>query len=449
MKKLFGTDGIRGRVNKYPLTGDLAFKLGQAIALKFRNKNKIKVLIGKDTRQSGFIFEYAMASGLCSIGADVFLAGVTSTPAIAYLTRTYNADVGVAISASHNPAEDNGIKLFDAQGYKLPDEIENDIEDIILLSDHTIAEGIETDDIGKVCTVEDSDTRYIEFSKKTVNNILLDDIKIVLDCAHGAAFKVAPQIFMELGAEVIVLGNKPDGININEGYGALHPEVIKSEVLKHDADIGIALDGDADRIIMVDEKGNVLDGDRILAVCGLFMHENNLLTNNTIVGTVMSNIGFELFLKDKGVNFVRTNVGDRYVIQEMKNNNYNLGGEQSGHIILSDFNSTGDGVITALQVLNIMKKSENKLSNLSGDFVPYPQVQENIKVKEKKPINDMQKVTKAIFDVENELKKNGRVLVRYSGTEKKCRVMVEGNDLEEIKKHTQIIVNEIKNEIGE
>lgn len=449
MRKLFGTDGIRGRVNKYPLTGDLAFKLGQAVALKFRNKNKIKVLIGKDTRQSGFIFEYAMAAGLCSIGADVYLVDVASTPAIAYLTRTYGADVGVAISASHNPAEDNGIKLFDAYGYKLPDEVESDIEDVILSSDSTIAKGIKTEDIGKVCTVDDSNTRYIEFAKGTVNSVLLNGLKVVLDCAHGAAFKVAPQIFMELGADVIVFGDKPDGLNINDGYGALHPEVIKSGVLKHKADIGVALDGDADRIIMVDEKGNVLDGDRILAVCGLYMHENNLLTNNTIVGTVMSNIGFELFLKDRGINFVRTNVGDRYVIQEMKSNNYNLGGEQSGHIILSDFNSTGDGVITALQVLNIMKKSEKRLSELSGDFVPYPQIQENIKVKEKKPINDMQKVAKAIFDIENELKENGRVLVRYSGTEKKCRVMVEGKDLEEIKKHAHIIVNEIKNEIGE
>ncbi|MGR3219137.1 MAG: phosphoglucosamine mutase, partial [Candidatus Anammoxibacter sp.] len=304
----------------------------------------------------------------------------------------------------------------------------------------------------KVYTINDADERYIEFAKKSIKNRSLKGMKIVLDCANGAAYKIAPQIFTDLGADVAVFGDKPDGVNINRGCGALHADVIKSAVVEHKADIGISLDGDADRVIMVDENGDVLDGDHILAVCGLYMSKNGLLRNNTIVGTVMSNFGLEFFLKENGIKFVRTDVGDKYVVREMKNNNYNLGGEQAGHIILSDFNSTGDGIITALQVLNIMKETGKKLSALTsthnGKLVSLPQILKNIDVVEKKPIDDMEKVTNIINDIKGALKETGRVLVRYSGTEKKCRVMVEGKDKDKVDEYAQMIAIEIKNEIG-
>ncbi|MGR3320026.1 MAG: phosphoglucosamine mutase [Candidatus Anammoxibacter sp.] len=449
MKKLFGTDGIRGKVNTYPLTGDVAFRLGQAVASQFANKSKCKVVIGKDTRLSGCIFEYAITAGLCSMGADVYLAGLMTTPGVAHLVRTLSANVGVVISASHNPAEDNGIKLFDGQGYKLSDEVECDIEKRILSTDSFESSYPMIEDTGKVNTINNADESYTEFAKSTVNNVSFKGLKVVLDCAHGAAYKVAPQIFTELGAEVTVYGNKPDGLNINKDHGALHPEVIKSAVRKQKADIGVALDGDADRVTMVDENGNIFDGDHILAVCGLYMHETGSLRNNTIVGTVMSNMGFELFLKERGIKLIRTDVGDRYIIQEMRKNDYNLGGEQSGHIILSDFNSTGDGTITALQVMNIMQKTGKKLSELKRGFTPFPQLTRNINVKEKKPFHEMENVEKTILDVEKKLEGHGRVLVRYSGTEKKCRVMVECDDSNKLEEYAQIIINEIDKEVGE
>ncbi|MGR3179794.1 MAG: phosphoglucosamine mutase, partial [Candidatus Anammoxibacter sp.] len=309
-------------------------------------------------------------------------------------------------------------------------------------------ENIKIEDIGKVYTINDAAERYIKFAKESIKNSSLKGIKIVLDCANGAAYRIAPQVFMDLGADVVVFGDKPDGININRNCGTLHANVIKSAVMQHKADIGISLDGDADRVIMVDENGEVLDGDHILAVCGLYMSKNGLLKNNTIVGTVMSNFGFELFLKENGIKFVRTDVGDKYVIREMKDNNYNLGGEQAGHIIFADFNSTGDGIITALQVLNIMKESGKKLSTLDGKLVSLPQILKNIDVIEKKPIDEMGKVKDIINDIKSTLNGDGRVLVRYSGTEKKCRVMVEGKDTDRVDEYAQMIATEIKNEIG-
>ena len=449
MKKLFGTDGMRGKVNTYPLTCDIALRLGQAIASQFSKNGKCNVVIGKDTRLSGCIFEHAITAGLCSMGADVHLAGLMTTPGIAHMVRALSANVGIVISASHNPAEDNGIKLFDDQGYKLPDEVEYDIEKRIQSPGSFESSYPMIEDTGKVNTIYNADESYTKFAKATVKNVSLKGLKVVLDCAHGAAYKVAPQIFTELGAEVTVYGNKPDGLNINKGHGALHPEVIKSALQKQKADIGVALDGDADRIIMVDENGDLFDGDHILTVCGLYMHENGLLRNNTIVGTVMSNIGFELFLKDKGIKLIRTDVGDRYIIQEMKTNGYNLGGEQSGHIILSDFNTTGDGTITALQVMKIMQETGKKLSDLKRDYTPFPQLTKNIKVKEKKPFHEMKNVEKALHDVKKKLEGHGRVLVRYSGTEKKCRVMVECDDSNKLEEYAKIITNEIDKEVGE
>jgi phosphoglucosamine mutase len=449
MRKLFGTDGIRGKANVYPLTGDLAFKLGQAAAIKFQNKNKkIKVIIGKDTRRSGYIFEYALTSGLCSMGVDVYLVGPMPTPAIAHLVRSFAADAGIVISASHNPAGDNGIKFFDKNGFKLPDAIEHDIEKLVF-SDNMDPSLIKTEDIGRAFKINDADGRYIEFCKASINNTSLKGLKIVVDCANGAAYKVAPLILTELGADVVIFGNKPDGININKNCGALYPDILQSAVLGNEADIGIALDGDADRVIMVDNKGKIMDGDAIMALCGLYLKDKGILKNDTIVGTVMSNMGLEVAMKKKRINFVRTKVGDRYVIEEMVKNDYNLGGEQAGHIILSDYNSTGDGTVTALQVLRIMKETKKKLSELNNQFEPYPQELINVKVKEKKPLEEMSKVMDVIKYVEDDLKDTGRVLVRFSGTENKCRVMVEGRDYDQIKVDAKLIVTAIKKEIGE
>ena len=449
MTKLFGTDGIRGKVNTFPLTGDMAFKLGQAVGATFQGKNRGKVLIGKDTRSSGYIFEYGIAAGLCSMGADVFLAGVVPTPAVAHLVRSYSMDIGIVISASHNPAEDNGIKFFDKLGFKLQDEMERSIEESVLAHNSFCAENITPEEVGSVSAIKHGSDRYIEFAKSSIKNSSLKGLKIVLDCANGAAYRIGPAIFQELGAEVVVYSNNPDGVNINRNCGALYAEELKDLVLQEKADIGVALDGDADRVIMVDETGSILDGDLILAVCGLYMLDNGQLRNNTIVGTVMSNFGFELFLKEKGITLVRTDVGDKYVIQEMLKNNYNLGGEQAGHIILSDFNSTGDGIVTALQVLSMMQKRGERLSQLTKDVTMLPQILKNVKVKEKKPLNEMKNAEDVINNVTSLLKGEGRVLVRYSGTEKKCRIMVEGREHDKVDKFAQMIANEIHNEIGE
>jgi len=413
MRKLFGTDGVRGKTNVYPLTGDVAFRLGQAIVLTFKGKNRMKVIIGKDTRKSGYIFESALTSGLCSMGANVYLVGPMPTPAIAHLVRSFAADAGIVISASHNPAGDNGIKFFDRKGYKLPDDVEAKIETLVL-ENKMSAENVKIEDVGSAFRIDDAQGRYIEFAKGSVGNMSLSGLKIVLDSAHGAAYKVAPLIFSELGADVLSYNNKPDGLNINKECGALYPDVLKSLVLGNHADVGISLDGDADRVIMVDEKGNILDGDRIMLVCAEFMKKNKTLKKNVVVGTVMSNMGFEKKLGENGINFLRTKVGDRYVIEEMRKNDYNIGGEQAGHIVLSDYNTTGDGTVTALQVLSIMKKSKKKLSEL-GNFESFPQILTNIEVKEKKPIEKL-KCKKIIQESEKELGSNGRILVRYLGT---------------------------------
>jgi phosphoglucosamine mutase len=450
MARLFGTDGIRGKANMYPMTADLALKLGQAAAIVLKKHAKddtVKVIIGKDTRKSGYIFEYALTAGLCSMGIDVYLVGPMPTPAIAHLTKSFACDFGIVISASHNPAEDNGIKFFDSRGFKLPDSIEDEIESLINSDINTST--ISGTDVGKATRIDDAAGRYIEFTKNSIKNMSLEGLKVVLDCANGAAYKVAPPIFRELGAEVIVLNNKPDGVNINLDCGSLHPEVLKAAVLGHKADIGIALDGDADRVIMVDEKGNDVDGDHIIAMCALDMRRRGKLDSNTVVVTVMTNIGFGKAMEKAGINVIKTKVGDRYVVEEMRRNNHMLGGEQSGHIIFFSRSTTGDGTLSALQVLAILKTSGRKLSELARCMTSYPQVLKNVKVVEKKPIDTIPAVAKAIKDAEDQLGDDGRVLVRYSGTEKKCRVMLEGKDKEEIDHLADDIILKIKKEIGE
>ncbi len=450
MRNFFGTDGIRGKANVFPMTAEIALKLGKAVAIVFRKhfkeKGTIKAVIGKDTRKSGYIFEYALTAGLCSMGVDVYLVGPMPTPAIAHLTKSFAADLGVVISASHNPFTDNGIKFFDKNGFKLPDEVEEEIEK--LLESDIDASDITGINVGKAKRIDDAAGRYIEFTKNSINNLSLSGLKVVLDCANGAAYKVAPPIFRELGAEVIVLNNQPDGVNINAACGSLHPDVLKAAVLGHRADIGVALDGDADRVIIVDEKGNELDGDKIISMCAIDLKNQGKLKNNSVVVTVMSNIGFEIAMKKEGINVVRSKVGDRYVVEEMKKTGSILGGEPSGHIIFFERSTTGDGALSALQVLSLLKRSGKKLSVLSKCMTSYPQVLKNVIVSEKKPVKDMPEVMSAISSADKTLE-NGRVLVRYSGTENKCRVMVEGQNDEQINSIADLIISKIAKEIGE
>lgn len=449
-RQLFGTDGVRGKANVHPMTADIAMKLGQAAAMVFmknkRNK-KTKVIIGKDTRVSGYIFESALTAGLCSMGANVYLVGPMPTPAIAHLTRSFAADAGIVISASHNPAEDNGIKFFDKDGFKLPDLMEEEIEKLVFDNGFNTEEYTKKK-VGKAFRIDDASGRYIEFVKNSIDNTSLSGMKVVLDCANGAAYKVAPLIFKELGADVEVFGNKPDGLNINEECGALYPGLIGTAVLGHKADVGIALDGDADRVIMVDEKGEEVDGDELIALCALDLMERSKLKNDSVVVTTMSNLGFEKGLNELGISVHRTDVGDRYVIEAMRSKQIILGGEQSGHIIFSHHNTTGDGTIAALQVLDIMKRTKKKLSELRRCFTKYPQILDSFKVSEKKDFNMMPEVMKKITEAEESLGDEGRVLVRYSGTENKCRVMVEGKELSKIEKAAKEIVSAIKKEIG-
>jgi phosphoglucosamine mutase len=450
MRKLFGTDGVRGKANAYPVTAEVALKLGKAAAtvLTKNDKKKPVFLIGKDTRLSGYMLEYALTSGLTSMGADVFLVGPIPTPAVAHLTRSFAADAGIMISASHNPSQDNGIKFFDSKGYKLPDSVEEEMEKLVhseeIKSDH-----VSSKEIGRAYRIEDARGRYIEFAKGSIDNTSLKGLKIVLDCAHGAAYKVAPMILSELGAEIIVLANEPDGNNINKEHGALHPEVARAAVLGHQADVGITLDGDADRVIMVDEKGNILDGDFILAIAGIHLLGENRLAKNTIVATEYTNLAFDSLIKEHGGKVIRTKNGDRYVIEEMNRQGYNVGGEFSGHIIFSDYNSTGDGVIAGLQILRIMKEKKVPLSKLASVLKKYPQITINVKVKEKKPVEKMPLVVKEIENATKILGERGRHLVRYSGTEMVARVMVEGFDEELIRKLANRIAGEIKKEVGE
>ena len=449
-QRLFGTDGVRGIANKHPITPEGVLKLGKAAAQIFKNvKNggkRSKILIGKDTRISGYILETALTSGICSMGVDVLLVGPLPTPAIAHLTKSFCADAGIVISASHNPAEHNGIKFFSGDGFKLSDEKELEIENIFH-SGNFGSKHINGESIGKAYRKEDAKGRYNDFAKSTIGNANLSGLKVVLDCANGAAYAVAPDIFTELGADVVVLSNRPNGLNINLGCGALHPGAMIEAVKKEGADIGIALDGDADRVIIVDENGEEFDGDFIMALCGLELKKQGKLNEDTIVATTMSNVALDAFCRKNRMNLVRTDVGDRYVIEEVRKNGFNFGGEQSGHIIFMDYITTGDGIITALQVLNIMKKTGKKLSELRL-IKKFPQVLINVDVKERRALEQMKTVQKKIGSIKKSLGENGRVLVRYSGTENTARVMIEGKNQDEIQMMAEEIAGEIRKGIG-
>ena len=441
MRRFFGTDGIRGEANVYPMTSEIALRLGRAVAHVFRHgKRRHRILIGKDTRLSGYMIETAMASGICSMGVDVLLVGPLPTPGIALLTSSMRADAGVVISASHNPFQDNGIKIFASDGFKLPDATEEQIEQYMF--ENSIDELRPTAQaIGKAFRIDDAVGRYIVSPTPRLPQALsLEGIKIVVDCAHGAAYRVAPAVFEELGAKVFAMGVKPDGRNINRRCGSLHPEGMVQAVRRHKADLGIALDGDADRVVMATEKGDLLDGDHILALCAKHMLAKRELHRNTVVATVMSNLGLELALTEMGIKLLRTPVGDRYVVESMRKNKLNLGGEQSGHLIFADHATTGDGVVAALATLTVMLREGKPLSELSAVMDPVPQVMINKPVEVKRPIQDLPKVKKAIARVEKALGGKGRVLVRYSGTENKVRVMIEGMDAKKIKAFAKEIV---------
>jgi phosphoglucosamine mutase len=449
MRKLFGTDGIRGVANVHPMTTEIAMQLGRAVAHIFKNKvGRHKILIGKDTRISGYMLETALASGICSMGVDVLLVGPMPTPGIAFLTTDMRAEEGIVISASHNPFQDNGMKIFCRDGFKLPDEKEGEIERLIFSKEIDSLRPTATE-VGKAFRIDDAAGRYIVFLKKTFHrDLTLDGYKIVLDCAHGAAYKIAPHVFTELGAEVYPLGIEPDGININLDCGALYPEKLSQKVKEKGADIGIALDGDADRVIFVDERGTEVDGDHIMALCAVDLLRENRLNKNTVVATVMSNIGLELALKKERINLVRSQVGDRYILEEMRHHGYNFGGEQSGHIIFFDLNTTGDGILSALQVLAAMKKNNKTLSQLSAVMQKFPQVIENVEVTHKKDIETVPEIRKAIAGAEEALLGKGRILVRYSGTQPLCRVMVEGQDESEIQDIALNIAQVIGNKLN-
>ncbi|WP_207259799.1 phosphoglucosamine mutase [Desulfovibrio sp. Huiquan2017] len=440
-QRLFGTDGLRGQGNIFPMTPEIALRLGLAAGQYFRNGDKHhRVVIGKDTRLSGYVFETALTSGLCANGMDVFLVGPMPTPAISFLTRNMRADLGVVISASHNPFMDNGIKFFDSTGFKLPDEVEDEISELVLNRD-TRWDYPPAENVGRAHRISDARGRYIVFLKNSFSpHLTLDGLKIVLDCAHGAAYGVAPDVLEELGAEVIKVGVAPDGLNINQKCGSLYPEVIARMVVEEGADMGIALDGDADRLIVCDENGRILDGDQIMALCALELMEKDQLPKNMLVATVMSNMALELFMADHGGQLLRTDVGDRYVVEAMRREGATLGGEQSGHLIFMDHATTGDGLLAALQLLRIMRERERPLSELAGLLEPFPQVLRNVHVKRKIPFDQAPQVQEAVRRGEAALAGKGRVLLRYSGTEAVCRVMVEGQDTELVEKLTGDIV---------
>jgi phosphoglucosamine mutase len=433
MRKLFGTDGVRGVANTYPMTTEIAMQLGRAIAFLVKEQvldkeHNPRIVIGKDTRLSGYMIENALASGICSMGVNVLLVGPLPTPGIAFITTGMRADAGVVISASHNPFQDNGIKIFSKSGFKLPDVEEALIEDLIFSKKMDSLRPV-AEEVGKAARIDDAKGRYIVFLKNTFpRRYTLDGIHIVLDCAHGATYAVAPHVFEELGAKVTSIGVQPDGKNINNECGALYPGVMAEMVRREGADLGIALDGDGDRLIVADEKGNIVDGDQIMAICAEEMLERQKLAKNTLVATVMSNLGLELAMQRMGGKLVRTQVGDRYVVEEMLRNEYNFGGEQSGHLVFLKHNTTGDGILGALQLLIAIKKKERPLSELTQIMEPFPQVLQNVRTAKKLALDRIPGFSEKIAGLEKSLGASGRILVRPSGTEPVIRVMVEGED---------------------
>jgi len=449
MEKLFGTDGVRGVANVHPMTGEMAMQIGRATAHLFKNKGgRHRIVIGKDTRVSGYMLETALASGICSMGVDVLLVGPMPTPAIAFITRSMRADAGVMISASHNPFYDNGIKIFSHDGFKLPDKVEERIESLI--SSNSIGSLRPTArDVGKAFRIDDARGRYIVYLKNTFpSHLSLDGLKIVLDCANGAAYRVAPTVLEELGAEVIPIGVDPDGENINLNCGSLHPEVAAGRVLESGADLGMALDGDADRIVFVDARGDVVDGDHIMAICATDMIQEKRLKKKTLVTTIMSNMGLEKSLEVYEGRVVRTAVGDRYVVDEMRRGGYNMGGEKSGHTIFLDHNTTGDGVVTALQVLAIMVKRGKPLADLATIMTPFPQVSFDIGVRKRENLSEIAEIDRKIKAIEQELGKNGRMVLRYSGTEPVIRLMLEGEREDRIQEMGRDLSEAIERNLG-
>ena len=433
-KRLFGTDGLRGHVNIHPMTADVALRLGLAAGTYFRTgERRHRVVIGKDTRRSGYVFEYALASGLCAMGMDVFLIGPLPTPAVAFLTHNMRADLGIVISASHNPFHDNGIKLFDKQGWKLPDAVEDQISEMVLDSARKWKYPA-PDKVGHAYKIDDAPGRYIVHLKNSFpSNLTLDGLRVVIDCANGANYKVGPLALEELGAEVIRLGTEPNGLNINLNCGSLSPEFTAEKVRETRADIGLALDGDADRLIVIDETGAMLDGDQIMALCANDMINRGKLRNNVLVSTLMSNMSLEVFLRERGCKLIRTPVGDRYVVEAMREHDAALGGEQSGHLIFMDHSTTGDGLLAALQILRIMRERGCPLSELAGQLQLFPQALINVVVERKIPLDSCKPLQTALKKAEQNLGPDGRVFLRYSGTEPLCRVMVEGKNAEQVR----------------
>ena len=449
MRKLFGTDGVRGIANLEPMTSETAMKLGRAVAHMFkRREGRHQIVIGKDTRLSGYMLESALTSGICSMGVDVLLVGPMPTPAVAFLTRSLRADAGVMISASHNPYQDNGIKFFSNDGFKLPDDVELRMEELILTNEIEHLRPT-ADEIGKAHRIDDAEGRYIEYVKRSLPREMdFQGLKVVLDCAHGAAYSVFPKVIKELGAEVHVIGDEPNGTNINAGFGATSPECLQEEVRARGADLGIALDGDADRSVFVDEEGKVVSGDQALAAFAFDLQQRGRLQKQTVVGTVMSNFGFEAALKKSGIDLIRTPVGDRYILERMLADGYNLGGEQSGHHIFLDFNTTGDGLISGLQMLKLMRRTERPLSSLAQCMEAVPQVLLGVEVSHKPNLDSIPELQQAIQSCEKSLNGTGRVLVRYSGTEPLVRVMVEGQNDAQIRQVADELVGVVKAAIG-
>ncbi len=448
-EKLFGTDGVRGVANVHPMTAEVAMQLGRALAYLIRNgTHRHRVVIGKDTRLSGYMLESALAAGITSMGVDVAMVGPLPTPAIANITTSMRADAGAVISASHNPYQDNGIKFFWRDGFKLPDETEVEIENLIAnrAIDHLRPTATK---VGSAIRLEDARGRYIVFLKNTFpRELTLEGLTIAVDCANGAAYRVAPMVLEELGARVVKLGVQPDGKNINHRCGALHPDALAKAVLRHGANIGIALDGDADRLIVVDEKGRVVDGDAVMAICTGELVERQELKKRTLVATVMSSLGLDRAVDRFGVKVARTKVGDRYVVEEMRKNGYNLGGEQSGHLIFLDHATTGDGVLAALQLLAVVCRKEKPLSELTSIFEPVPQTLLNVMVKQRRDLGELTEVMNTIRGVESKLARSGRVLVRFSGTEPKVRILIEGPDATRNDRYAKEIAETVTRALG-
>jgi len=455
-KRIFGTDGVRGTANVEPVTAETALKLGRAAAYVFAQLNprrtpagaRPKIVLGKDTRLSGYMLENALVAGITSLGVDVLVIGPLPTPGVAYITRSLRADAGIVLSASHNPYQDNGIKFFRHDGYKLDDQIEEKIEQLVFNGEIDSVRPT-ANKIGRATRIDDALGRYVEFAKASFpRGMSLEEMRVAVDVANGAAYKSTPCVLRELGADVALAHNQPNGMNINDGCGSVHPEEIQRIVKLSGADVGITHDGDADRVLLCDENAEIVDGDEVLAIAALDLLPAGRLTQNTVVATVMSNFGLDETVAAHGGKVIRTKVGDRYVIEEMMKKNLNLGGEQSGHVIFRDFTTTGDGIISALQILRIMQQSGQPLSKLKTCLKKYPQAQRNLAVKSKPPLEQLRDVMKLRDEVERDLAGQGRVLLRYSGTEPKLRLLIEGREFDKIDKHADRIAEAIQSAIG-